>query len=542
MRPSNMKRLLPLLLVALFLLAACAPLARPLPAPVLIPTQEQGERQAQETPTIAATATPQPAPTDTPIPEPTPVPVIQPSLPAPTLFGVDWDDRSPFATGLIASEQDALEERPGASVYHIQVSISDDLTNLQGREEVRYTNTEDVPLDEIHFRLFPNFTGGSAEITGLTVNGEPAEPAYALEGSDMIVPMSEALQPGDQVVIAMNFDVEVPTEPGGNYGTFSMLDDVLLGAHFYPMIPVYNEEGWNVELAPDQGDIVFSDTSYYLVEVDAPEEQILLASGVEVGREEQDGRQVVTYAAGPMRDFYLTASDRYEVVSKDFGETTLNVYAPAEDDAQHELALRYASDAFESFSERIGDYPFTELDVAGIPPLPGAGGVEYPGIVVVVVPEDPNEQFFEIATAHEVGHQWFYSVVGNDQVDEPWLDESLTQYITLLYFDDVYGESGYEAIRNGDMQRRWDYIDDADIPIGLPVAAYQGTYSGIIYGRGALFFEALADALDDEQLRAFLPDYYETFKWDIVTTEDFKALAEQHCGCDLTDLFEEWVY
>ena len=173
-----------------------------------------------------------------------------------------------------------------------------------------------------------------------------------------------------------------------------------------------------------------------------------------------------------MRDFYFTSSDRYELLDTQIGDTTLNVYAPAEADEQHELALRYAADAFESFSERFGPYPFTELDVVGIPPLPGAGGVEYPGIVVVVVPEDPQSTFFEGATAHEVAHQWFYSVVGNDQIDEPWLDESLAQYATLLYYLDVYGEAGYNGAREGAVQGRWEQIEFADIPIGQPVAAY----------------------------------------------------------------------
>ena len=31
-------------------------------------------------------------------------------------------------------------------------------------------------------------------------------------------------------------------------------------------------------------------------------------------------------------------------------------------------------------------------------------------------------------TTHEVAHQWFYSLVGNDQAHDPWLDEVLATY------------------------------------------------------------------------------------------------------------------
>ena len=168
---------------------------------------------------------------------------------------------------------------PAPASTIIDFTISDDLTRLEGREEVRYTNTEDAPLEEIHFRLFPNFTGGKTDITNLTVNETPVEPRYDLGDSAMIVPLAQPLNPGEQVVIGMDYAVDVPTEPGENYGTFSMLDDVLLGAHTYPMIAVYDDEGWNVELPPYMGDIVFGDTSYYLVRIDAPAGQTVLDFG-----------------------------------------------------------------------------------------------------------------------------------------------------------------------------------------------------------------------------------------------------------------------
>ncbi len=266
-----------------------------------------------------------------------------------------------------------------------------------------------------------------------------------------------------------------------------------------------------------------------------------MASGSEIGRVEQDGRQQITIAAGPVRDFYFAASDRYEMVSDTVGETTVNAYATSDLTDENDLALRYATDALKIFNERYGTYPYTELDVVGTPTL--AGGVEYPGLVVVALSiYNPELQFFESATAHEVGHQWFYNMVGNDQLDEPWLDEALTQWATMMYYNDVYGQAGYDGSRQG-MDSRWARVDYEDIPIGMPVAAYEDNeYGAIVYGRGPLFFEALRDKMGAETFDAFLRDYAQTFKWEIATPEGLKALAEQHCGCDLTPLFEEWVY
>ncbi|MEW5986473.1 MAG: M1 family metallopeptidase [Chloroflexota bacterium] len=505
-------------------------------------------------PTVTNPATASAAPTTQP---PTTVPSdgFQPTIPtrtaAPppaavppsTLFDLAWDDRSLFQSGILDSEQGVLEQLPSASVYHLELVISDDLAHLDGRQEVYYTNQESASLEELYFRLFPNLADGTAVVFDLTINDQPATPEYELEQSAMRVPLTTPLLPGEHLVIAMNFAVDVPQDGGGNYGTFALMDNILALAHFYPMIPVYDDEGWNVEIAPEIGDVVYADSSFYLVRVTAPAGLTLVASGVETAREAQDGRTTVTYAAGPVRDFYLVGSPDYTVISEQVGATTINSYAPGGAAEGAQRALTIAVDALTSYNERFGLYPFTELDVAATPTA--AGGVEYPGIVVIGLRLYENTgpaSFFESATAHEVGHQWFYSVIGNDQLDDPWLDEALTQYATAVYYGDVYGPTG-EAGFWAAMQDRWDRVEGAAIPIGLPVSGYTALeYGAIVYGRGPLFFHTLAETMGQATFDAFLQDYYRTFKWGIVTPESLQELAEQHCVCDLTTLFEEWVY
>lgn len=492
-------------------------------------------------PAATALATP-PSPTPTSI-EPTEM------LPAPTLFETAWADRSPFRAGLIDSEQAALDGLPGASVYHLDVTLSDELTGLQGQQEVHYTNQENTPLSEIYFRLFPNLADGSVIISNLKVDGRPVEPGFELENSAMRAPLAAPLEPGESAVVQFDFAVQVSQDEGGNYGTFAFKEGVLALAHFYPLIPAYDDEGWNIEIAPYIGDVVYADSSFYLARVTAPLTPTLAASGVEINRKQSDTQQVVTYAAGPMRDFYLVASDRFTKTSRTVGQTVINSYAPTEFAAGAELALTQAETAFNSFNQRFGSYPFTELDLVSTTTF--ALGVEYPGIVAILVDlYDPAKNVRGMATssllegvvAHEVGHQWFYSVVGNDQVDEPWLDEAMAQYATLVYYLDAYGEAGMAGFRRS-LERRWERVGRADIPIGLPVRDYDETsYGAIVYGRGPLFVEELANTMGPEVFEAFLKDYYQSYKWGIVTSVDFKQTAERHCACDLTSLFEAWVY
>jgi aminopeptidase N len=128
------------------------------------------------------------------------------------------------------------------------------------------------------------------------------------------------------------------------------------------------------------------------------------------------------------------------------------------------------------------------------------------------------------------------------QLDDPWLDESLTQFATLQYYADEYGPQGEEGFRSS-LEGRWDSVGRADIPIGLPVAEYSGLeYGAIVYGRGPLFFVALRERMGTETFDAFLREYTETLSWGIATPEFLQSLAEEHCACELDDIFNEWVY
>ena len=80
-----------------------------------------------------------------------------------------WDDRSIFQNGLVTSARSVLNALEGASIYHIEFTIADDLQHITGVEEVRYTNNEDVALGEIQIHLFPNILAGEMTVSSVKV-------------------------------------------------------------------------------------------------------------------------------------------------------------------------------------------------------------------------------------------------------------------------------------------------------------------------------------------------------------------------------------
>ncbi len=461
------------------------------------------------------------------------------------------DDLAIYRAGLTTTAQNNLDALPNAAVYVIEIDINMEDAIVSGKQKVTYTNDEDVELTDVYFHLLPNLLSGAIEVSHVTVDGEPKEPVLEEALDSMLrVPLATPLAPGESVEIGMEFVTAVPDQLARNYGVFAVVDDIMALSHFYPMVAVYDENGWDTTPPSEQGDPTYGDASFYHVTLTTDDEQVVAGSGVTISEMNTDGRQTVELAIGPARDFYLAISPRYEVVSRTVGETTINSYAPTEFRAGAEDAANFAADALQIFNERFEPYPYTEFDIVSTPTQ--ALGVEYPGIIALTLreydpdnpinPNLPNQVYMETTTAHEVAHQWFYNMVGNNQPQEPWLDEAVTQYATYLYYLDMYGEDAAQSYKES-WNGRFDRVENEPIPIGMPVEAYQGAeYSAIVYGRGPLFVEALAEEMGQDTFDAFLADYVAQYLWRVSTTEDFHQLAETHCNCDLEDLFAEWVY
>jgi aminopeptidase N len=396
-----------------------------------------------------------------------------------------------------------------------------------------------VALTEVDFAIYSEILGGSINISRTLVNNKTVNPIFS-KGL-MRIPLSRSLDPGQSVIFHVEFSVTVPTLGGDfYYGIFGYNDSILSLAQAYPTILVYNDQGWNNQSPDLDGDPLFSDISFYLVSIDAPADLMLVTSGVEVNREETTGRQRVLFADGPARDFYLAASQDFVKQSEKAGEITYNSYSPASMGQYAKSALKVAEAAIDDFSQRYAPYPYTEFDI--VPIVTSAGGVEFPGMTAVAKNVFSEGSYLDVVVIHEVAHQWFYNLVGNETQQQPWLDESLAQFLTCQYFLDHYGTQAEQTCQN-EMQANWNSIADRKIPIGKPVSAYSSEeYIAIVYGRGPFFFLALRQQIGQTAFDSLMHDYTTSFAWDIATTDSFKKLAEQHCNCNLTPLFNEWVY
>lgn len=459
-----------------------------------------------------------------------------------------WGDPTPYAAGLTAEAAASLSLLGDATEYHLDLILDDDLKGLTGQLAVKFTNRTEEPLSSLYLRLYPNISGGQLEISNLRVDSVDAD--GRLESGDSVyqIQLRKALPPGENVILEASYRLSLPLEMAGNYGLFGYFDGILLLQEFFPLLPEVDNNGWALETPPAHGDLTYLPASFFLVRIQAPKDLVIASSGTTLQVAAIGSKQVLLQADGPARDFYLAASKdfkRYSLVSD--GVSITNYAAEADPETAQEM-LEIASYALTIFNSHFGPYPYVEFDMIGTPMQ--ALGMEYPGIIALLsalydpqatISELPSTVYMEGTVVHEVAHQWFYNLIGNDQVTYPWLDEAMAQYATGLYFRERYGDGAYQQVRDSWLSR-WDRVEREDIPIGMATGGYDGReYGAIVYGRGPLFIEQLEQTMGKERFTNFLSNYGRQLRWEISTPAVFQDLAETACACDLQGLFDEWV-
>jgi hypothetical protein len=479
------------------------------------------------------------------------MPALAPLTPGPTPTTTisQPGDVTPFAPAMIGAERAALAGLDDPPRYTLEVTVDWERHELSGVERLSYTNNEGRPLPEIYLRLYPNaehYAEGALEVAQVAVDGREVE--YQVQDTVLKAPLSPPLPPEGALELAISFTVTVPHRPD----RFGYDEGVMSLGHWYPMLAVYDDEGWHLDPYVDLGDAFYSETGLYTVQLTVPEEMVVAASGIEEGEVlHRAPRKTLTLRSGATRDFALALSPDYRVASGRAGEVTVNSYYLPGDEEAGRAALDVAVQAVQVYGELFGPYPYTELDVVetsfvieGMP-----GGMEFPGIVFISSELYRPGLFADeqdTVIVHEIAHQWWYGVVGNDQVDDPWLDEAFATYSSILFFERAQGteEAREQMLAQGQLPWLMTVMTGDDRPVGTSLLEFDDliTYSGIVYGKGAVFLARLREELGDEAFFAMLRRYYAGHKYGIVQPQDFlQAVREAPNGEQGAATYDRYV-
>ncbi len=444
-------------------------------------------------------------------------------------------DYTPAMRPAHASETD----RPDLPHYDMAITVDPAARQLTGHLAMHFPNTMGVALQDAILRLYPNFPtdmggdGGdvSASVSNASIQGVPVEASYEASRTAVRLTLPVPAQPGAEVTLALDWQATLKPWRG--------TDDTLPLPSYYPQLAVW-DGGWRTDVTrfPDH---VYATSSLYHVNVNVPVGWSVAASGSVINSTTTDGQTTSEIVTGPVREWAF-AIGRFAQAHANTAGTDITVFhrrGDGLDDVAQHIAL-HAAAALDTYNQRYGPYPFRSLQFHLLQAGRGEDiGVEYPGLIFILL-NDGYTANTRFVVAHEVAHQWFYGMLGDDIYNEPWLDEAFAQFSPLLVEEQWAGSDAAQAVYQAQilpLARR------AALPAGLSIYTYAtwSRYYASVYGTGAQFLYTLRQTIGDHAFFVGMQSYVRAHKYGITHTPDFRTAMEQSSGQDLQALFRNWL-
>lgn len=452
------------------------------------------------------------------------------------------------------------------SSYGTVLTYDDESKSAQGSTVVNYYNSSENAFSQIKFHLYANAFSekgdgmvvnsasevkaypngksfGGIEVSRVKIGANDAEWVYDGDADTFLnVSLIDELFPDERVKIEIDYKLILPNV---NH-RFGWGENAVNFANFYPIACVYHEgEGFCSDDYMANGDPFYSDVANYSVTVSYPQYMRLAAGGDNISTRENGNLKTSTFTSKNVRDTAFVLSQKFDHISGIANKTTVDYYFY--DDENADDSLRTAIEAVKFFSDKFGDYPYSNLAVVQTNFV--HGGMEYPRLVMISDAESGED--YEYVIVHEIAHQWWYGVVGNDEYNEAWLDESLTEYSTALFYENHEEYSiSYESIVSGANDTYKFFLEvyssvagDVDTSMNRPVDEYatEPEYVNNIYTRGILMFDALREILGEKRFYACLKAYSSEFAYKNATTRDFVSVFSSKSRINLESFFDSWL-
>ena len=503
--------------------------------------------------------------------------------------------------------------------YDMRITLHDSIRQIAGSTTIKYTNNSPDSLGQVFMHLYPNaFQIGSVKyreylansgrgyrakyfkdkLDGFTskidvhdlaisrpkegsswIHKVPILKEYKIEDTILEARLDHKVGPGETIRIDLDWTHHVGemVERAGYYaGQYNM-------AQWYPKMAVYDEKGWHADVFHAEGEF-YGEFGDFNVKFDLPKSFIIAASGIitdgDPGWEDvmvdtsidyhvwldihnsnlieidEHERRIVTFLAENVHDFAWVASRDflYEGGISADRETKVHVlYDKQRGEDWTKVVLERSINALHWLETKYGDYPYPQITTTD---RIKSGGMEYPMLVM-------NGRDSESLIVHEYGHIYFYGILGNNEVDEAWLDEGFTTHQTTDYMMSRYGPHGFDTGLYEDYSKfpkkyyplgndlhsdQWWAIrflrSGHDENISRPSYLFK---NGSAYGRNAytkpsmMLFE-LKYILGDSVFEGAMQHYYEKWKLKHVNEHRFIDSVEEFTGQSLDWFFQPWLH
>lgn len=480
--------------------------------------------------------------------------------------------------------------------YDIQVALNDKQHSLKGDLSLEYINHSPDTLHYIWFHLWPNAyknkntalakqlaldksnekkmqiaDPGYIDNLHFKINGQNAATENDTANIDMVkLVLAQPLLPGKQITITTPFTVKLPNY----YSRSGYSNNQFMVCQWYPKPAVYDRTGWHQFPYLDQGEF-YSEYGSFKVNITVPTEYVVGATGTlqtlpelakykQIGLENNKNGKVIQYKTatpGKSKTLQYTGERIHDFAwfaGKDFvvrydtmqltEHDTVDVfsYGQTSGNKTWKNSTSYIKDAVRHYSTWIGQYPYPVVQAVEGPKNLSSGGMEYPMITLITSPNAKEEEMDAVIT-HEVGHNWFYGILGSNERDNPWMDEGLNTYFQFRYEAEKYRSNtilasmipkDFKEMPEKEFQARI-YEVLRSIPADMPILTgstgftNKDDYGIVVYIKTACWMFIMENVLGRDVVDKALQSYFTKWQFKHPRPEDLKKELELASGMNI---------
>ncbi len=467
--------------------------------------------------------------------------------------------------GCKKKKDNLVELSQNLSNYEISLDLDVETKSVKATQNIEYINNTESILKTVKFHLYPQFfEQGATEyvvpntkvnnaypngmsyadfnIDRVRVNNTEKTVVYEHEFDSILsVELNSSLMPEEKTNIFIEYSF---TLPNCNH-RFGYGDNTINLANFYPIICVYEDEQFNTNGYHSNGDPFYSEMANYSVSLNVDKQYIVAGTGEKTNEKIENGKKVLTFNANMVRDFALVISDKFEVISEQLDNTLVEYYYF--NDKNPNASLKAGIDSIKTFSKLFGNYPYSTFSIIENDFV--YGGMEYPNLIMISTSIENQDDYLNVIV-HETAHQWWYGMVGNDEYVYPWLDEALTEFSTVLFYDNNEGYNlNHEQMIDISKENYSLFISVYEDVLGTidtsmrAINEYETEpeYTYCTYVKGVLMYESLYQLIGEKDLIKGLQIYFENNKYTNTKPENLISAFNEACEQDLSNFFSSWL-
>ena len=448
--------------------------------------------------------------------------------------------------------------------YYKQELFFDETNNkIEGKQTVGFYNYTENVLNSVCLHLYPNAfrQGAKASVVSLA-NYEKAYPngksyggivvesvcsgekylEYTLCGVDeniLEVNMGQELYPGETFEFEVGFFVSLANinhRLGYGKNTINL-------CNYYPVLCVYENGGWVQDLYNSNGDPFYSKCANYEVCLTYNKNYTLASTGKQKNVLDGD-KKITTMQANKVRDFAMVLSSKFNNLEEFYDGIEIDYYYYG--DSTPKQTMTAIKEVLE-MNKKYGKYPYKNLSVVEANFV--HGGMEYPNIVLISDSLADYETYINVVV-HELCHQWWYGVVGNNQYKYGFLDEGLTDYNTAKFYETYpkYGLNANKIFNNatngyvtftkvyGDVKKDF----STSMLRSLNEFETENEYVYLTYVKGMLMFASLEQIIGTKKMDKCIKYYFDQFKFKEATPQDLANCFSRASKKNLYSFFSSW--